>query len=69
MHESMGTTPAFVDGTPLRGRRYGRSVIVCSTEGDSEAAAGVVGMPVFGLAQAVAALRSARRERAADGGR
>ncbi|HEV2060828.1 MAG TPA: ATP-binding protein, partial [Solirubrobacteraceae bacterium] len=69
VHESMGTTPAVLDGTALRGRRYGRSVIVFSTEGGSEAAAGVVGMPVFGLAQAVAALRSALGERAADAGR
>ena len=69
VHESMGATPAVVDGTALRGRRYGRSVIVFSTEGDGQAAAGGVGMPVFGLSQAVAALRSALGERAADRGR
>ena len=69
VHESMGTTPAVVDGTALRGRRYGRSVIVFSTEGEGHAAAGGVGMPVFGLSQAVEALRTALGERAADGGR
>jgi DNA-binding response OmpR family regulator len=69
VHESMGTTPAVVDGTALRGRRYGRSVIVFSTEGEGQAAAGGVGMPVFGLPQAVAALRTVLGERAADGGR
>ena len=69
VHESMGTTPAVVDGTALRGRRYGRSVIVFSTEGSGQAAAGGVGMPVFGLSQAVSALRLALGERATDGGR
>ena len=69
VHESMGTTPAVVDGTALRGRRYGRSVIVFSTEGDGQAAAGGVGMPVFGLPQAVNALRLALGEHAADRGR
>lgn len=68
VHESMGATPAVVDGTALRGRRYGRSLIVFSTEGDSSAAAGGVGMPVFGLTEAVAALRSALGE-PADGER
>ena len=38
VHESMGTTPAVVDGTAFAGRRYGRSVIVFSTEGDGTAA-------------------------------
>ena len=69
VHESMGTTPAVIDGSALRGRRYGRSVIVFSTEGDAQAAAGGVGMPVFGLKQAVGALRAALGERTADGGR
>ena len=69
VHESMGTTPAVVDGTALRGRRYGRSVIVFSTAGDGQAAAGDVGMPVFGLSQAVSALRLALGERPPDRGR
>jgi len=69
VHESMGATPAVVDGTALRGRRYGRSVIVFSTEGDGHAATGGVGMPVFGLPQAVSALRLALGERATDRGR
>jgi signal transduction histidine kinase/CheY-like chemotaxis protein len=69
VHESMGATPAVIDGTALRGRRYGRSIIVFSTEGNGQAAAGSVGMPVFGLTQAVGALRSALGERTADRGR
>ncbi len=69
VHESMGTTPAVVDGTALRGRRYGRSVIVFSTEGNGQAAAGGLGMPVFGLSQAVSALRLALGERTPDRGR
>jgi len=69
VHESMGATAAVVDGTALRGRRYGRSVIVFTTEVNGQAAAGPVGMPVFGLSQAVAALRAALGERVADGGR
>ncbi|HEV2775157.1 MAG TPA: hybrid sensor histidine kinase/response regulator, partial [Solirubrobacteraceae bacterium] len=69
VHESMGSTPAVVDGTALRGRRFGRSVIVFSTDADGQAAAGGLGMPVFGLSQAVAALRSALGDRATDGGR
>ncbi|MEA2193759.1 MAG: hypothetical protein QOG42_193, partial [Solirubrobacteraceae bacterium] len=66
VHESMGTTPAVVDGSALRGRRYGRSVIVFSTEGDGQTAVGGVGMPVFGLAQAVGAMRAALGEQGAD---
>jgi len=69
VHESMGTTPAVVDGSALRGRRHVRSVIVFSTEGDGQAAAGGIGMPVFGPSQAVGELRSALGERTADRGR
>ena len=69
VHESMGATPSVVDGSALRGRRFGRAVIVFSTEGDGHAAAGGVEMPVFGLSQAVDALRSALGDRGADGGR
>jgi CheY-like chemotaxis protein len=69
VHESMGATAAVVDGTALRGRRYGRSVIVFTTEVNGQTAAGPVGMPVFGLSQAVAALRVALGERVPNGGR
>ena len=69
VHETMGTTPAIVDGSALRGRRYGRSVIVFTTDGDGGTAAGAVGVPVLGLAQAVSALRAALGERTTDGGR
>ncbi|MDP1847491.1 MAG: ATP-binding protein [Solirubrobacteraceae bacterium] len=69
VHESMGATAAVVDGTALRGRRYGRSVIVFTTEANGQIAGGPVGMPVFGLSQAVAALRATLGERVSDGGR
>jgi hypothetical protein len=69
VHESMGTTPAVVDGTALRGRRYGRSVIMFTTDGDGQTTAGGVGMPVFGLPEAVSALRTALGERSPDQGR
>jgi len=69
VHESMGATPSVVDGSALRGRRFGHAVIVFSTEGDGHAAMTGVGMPVFGLSQAVGALRSALGDRGADGGR
>lgn len=69
VHETMGTMPAIVDGSALRGRRYGRSVIVFSTEADGQAATDGVGMPVFGLSQAVGALRAALGDRTADAGR
>jgi signal transduction histidine kinase len=68
VHASMGTMPAIVDGSALRGRRRGRSVILFSTDGDGQVASGGIGMPVFGLAQAVRALRSALGERPTDGG-
>ncbi len=68
VHASMGTMPAIVDGSALRGRRRGRSVILFSTDGDGQVASGGIGMPVFGLAQAVRALRSALGERSTDGG-
>ena len=65
----MGTTPAVVDGTALRGRRYSRSVIVFTTDGEGQTATGGVGMPVFGLPEAVSALRTALGERPTDRGR
>ncbi|MDP2710030.1 MAG: ATP-binding protein, partial [Solirubrobacteraceae bacterium] len=69
VHESMGASAQIVDGSVLRGRRFGRSVILFSTGEDGQATAGNgVGMPVLGLPQAVSALRSALGERPAAGG-
>ncbi|MGH2943959.1 MAG: hybrid sensor histidine kinase/response regulator, partial [Solirubrobacteraceae bacterium] len=68
VHASMGTLPAVVDGSALRGRRHGRSVILFSADADGHAAANGIGMPVFGMAQAVSALRSALGESAPAGG-
>jgi hypothetical protein len=64
----MGTVAAVIDGSALRGRRRGRSVILFSTDGDGQAAPDGIGMPVFGLAQAVSALRSALGEGPTAGG-
>ena len=69
VHTSMGTMPAVIDGSALRGRRRGRSVILFSTDGDGQLTRDGVGMPVFGLAQAVSALRSALGEGPTAGGR
>ncbi|MGH2900482.1 MAG: response regulator, partial [Solirubrobacteraceae bacterium] len=69
VHASMGALPALVDGSALRGRRRGRSVILFSADGDGAGAGGPVGVPVFGLAQAVHALRSALGEGPTAGGR
>jgi signal transduction histidine kinase/HAMP domain-containing protein len=68
VHASMGTIAAVIDGSALRGRRRGRSVILFSTDGDGQAATDGIGMPVFGLAQAVSALRSALGEGPTAGG-
>ena len=69
VHERMATTPAVVDGTALRGRRYSRSVIVFTTDADGQSAPGGVGIPVFGLTEAVSALRTALGESPTDRGR
>lgn len=69
VHASVGTTPPLLDGSVLRGRRRGRSVILFSTDGDGREAADSIGMPVFGLTQAVGALRSALGESPKAGGR
>jgi signal transduction histidine kinase/CheY-like chemotaxis protein len=69
VHASMGRLPAVVDGSALRGRRRGRSVILFSTDGEADAQSDGIGMPVFGLNQAVSALRSALRESSTAGGR
>jgi signal transduction histidine kinase len=68
VHASMGTIAAVVDGSALRGRRRGRSVILFSTDGDGQVTTDGIGMPVFGLAQAVSALRSALGEGPTAGG-
>ena len=59
VHTSLSNAPAVLQGTALRGRRHARSVILFSTDGESKAYGGAVGMPVFPLPQAVSALRSA----------
>lgn len=68
VHASMAGTRTLLDGSLLRGRRRGRSVILFTTEGDGSDGAGI-GMPVFGLTQAVGALRSALGEGPTAGGR
>ncbi|MFP5365171.1 MAG: ATP-binding protein [Thermoleophilia bacterium] len=62
VHASLATTTALLDGSALRGRRRGRSVILFSTDGSGQDGSIAVGMPVFGLTQAVSALRSALGE-------
>jgi signal transduction histidine kinase/DNA-binding NarL/FixJ family response regulator len=69
VHASMATTRALLDGSALRGRRRGRSVILFATDGAGHGAPGAVGMPVFGLTQAVDILRSALGENTTAGGR
>ena len=69
VHASMATTSALLDGSALRGRRRGRSVILFSTDGAGQGASVAVGMPVFGLTHAVDALRSALGESMTAGGR
>jgi CheY-like chemotaxis protein len=56
VHASMSQSLTLVEGAALRGRRGGRSVIMFKTDGT--AAGSGVGMPVFGLAQAIEALRA-----------
>ena len=59
VHTTLSNAPAVLQGTALRGRRSGRSVIVFSTDGEWQTDGPAVGMPVFPLPQAVDALRSA----------
>jgi CheY-like chemotaxis protein len=59
VHASLSNAPPLLQGTPLRGRRRGRSVILFSTEGEWQSRGMAVGMPVFPVPQAIAALRSA----------
>ncbi len=58
IHASMSDALALIEGLALRGRRRGRSVILFST-GDAGGRGSGVGMPVFPLPQAIAALRTA----------
>ncbi|MDP8968150.1 MAG: response regulator, partial [Actinomycetota bacterium] len=69
VHASIEPKSALLDASVLRGRRRGRSVILFSADGDADAAAGGVGMPVFGLSQAVEVLRSALGVSPTAGGR
>jgi signal transduction histidine kinase/FixJ family two-component response regulator/HAMP domain-containing protein len=59
VHTSLSNAPPVLQGTALRGRRRGRSVILFSTDGEWQTDGPAVGMPVFPLPQAVSALRSA----------
>jgi signal transduction histidine kinase/FixJ family two-component response regulator/HAMP domain-containing protein len=58
VHTTLSNAPAVLQGTALRGRRSGRSVIVFSTAGEWQTHGPAVGMPVFPLPQAVDAVRS-----------
>jgi CheY-like chemotaxis protein len=69
VHASMGTMRTLLDGSVLRGRRRGRSVILFSMDSYGHSASSAVGMPVFGLTQAVSALRSALGDSTTAGGR
>jgi signal transduction histidine kinase/DNA-binding response OmpR family regulator/HAMP domain-containing protein len=55
----LSNAPPLLQGTALRGRRRGRSVILFSTEGEWHSQGMAVGMPVFPVPQAISALRSA----------
>jgi len=69
VHASLSNASAILQGTVLRGRRRGRSVILFSTDGDRQARGDTIGVPVFPLAQAVSALRSALGETGVAQGR
>jgi signal transduction histidine kinase/ActR/RegA family two-component response regulator len=62
VHASLSNAPPVLDGTALRGRRRGRSVILFSTDGEWQTKGAAIGMPVFPVLQAVGALRSALGE-------
>ena len=68
VHASMGSSSTLLDGSVLRGRRRGRSVILFSTDGGQQAAADGVGVPVFSVTQAIGALRAALGEGTTAGG-
>jgi hypothetical protein len=54
----MSDSLRLLEGAALRGRRGGRAVILFSTGDDAQGLSSGVGMPVFGLAQAISALRA-----------
>jgi signal transduction histidine kinase len=58
VHASMSDALMTLEGSALRGRRGGRSVILFSTGDDTHGLADGVGMPVFPLPQAISALRA-----------
>jgi signal transduction histidine kinase/CheY-like chemotaxis protein/HAMP domain-containing protein len=62
VHTSLSNAPAVLQGTALRGRRRGRSVILFATDGEWRTQDAAIGMPVFPVLQAVSALRSALGE-------
>ncbi|MEJ7797115.1 MAG: ATP-binding protein [Solirubrobacteraceae bacterium] len=57
VHASMSHALKLLEGPASRGHRGGRSVIMFSTSAGHGQASGI-GMPVFGLAQAISALRA-----------
>lgn len=59
VHTSLSNAPSVLQGTALRGRRRGRSVILFATDGEWQTQGPAVGMPVYPVLQAVSALRSA----------
>jgi signal transduction histidine kinase/CheY-like chemotaxis protein/HAMP domain-containing protein len=70
VHASMSDALRALEGTALRGRRGGRSVILFSTGSERAGLDSGVGMPIFPLAQAIGALRAALgRETTAAPGR
>ncbi|HWI06303.1 MAG TPA: ATP-binding protein, partial [Solirubrobacteraceae bacterium] len=69
VHASMATQRDLLDGSMLRGRRRGRSVILFTTDRDEQDATEGIGMPVLDVTQAVSALRSALGENPTAGGR
>ncbi|HUR87022.1 MAG TPA: ATP-binding protein [Solirubrobacteraceae bacterium] len=68
VHASVSNAPGLLQGSGLRGRRRGRSVILFSTEGEWQPHGAAAGMPVFPLPQAMIALRAALGETGAHQG-
>ncbi|MEA2154844.1 MAG: hypothetical protein QOE11_984 [Solirubrobacteraceae bacterium] len=64
VHTSLSNAPAVLQGSALRGRRRGRSVILFSTDGEWRSEGAAVGMPVLPVPQAVSALRAVLGETA-----
>jgi signal transduction histidine kinase/CheY-like chemotaxis protein len=59
VHASLSNAPPLLQGTALRGRRRGRSVILFATEGEWPSRGTAVGIAVLPVPQAISALRSA----------